>query len=326
MKRWIFLGALLGLGAATALIVKNNAASIAAMIAGQGWGVLLVTLFHFGPLVLSAAALRALGAKEPRPPGMVFLGARILREAVNDLLPAAQVGGAAAAARLLTKKGWALTPTLAALFADVTLESASQVVFVVLGVVVLLADGRAPGIALPALAGAGLLAAGVVGFLLLQQAGVLAFIARQIRKFAADFAGESGTAALETRTGVLYRDPKALAAGFGLHLACWIVGTAEVWLILHFMGVSCSWAEAFILESLGTAVRSAAFMIPAGLGVQEGGYLVLGSALGLGAPVALALSLTKRVREILIGVPALILWQLAEGRRMCRGARDQSSL
>lgn len=326
MKRWIILGALLGLGAAIALIVTNNAASVAAMVGAQGWGILLITLFHFVPLILSAAALWVLGKGEGRPRAPFFLGARILREAVNDLLPAAQVGGAAASARLLTQKGWAPTPTLGALFVDVTLESASQVVFVVLGVIVLIIDGRAPGIALPALVGAGLLAAGVAGFLLLQQAGIIAFVARQIRKFAADFASEGAAEELEAKIRTLYRDPRALAASLSLHLVCWIVGTGEVWLILHFMGAPCSWAEAFILESLGTAIRSAAFMIPAGLGVQEGGYLLLGTALGFNPSVALALSLTKRVREILIGVPVLILWQLFEGRRIMRGMSNQSSL
>jgi hypothetical protein len=33
---------------------------------------------------------------------------------------------------------------------------------------------------------------------------------------------------------------------------------------------------------------------------------------------ALALSLVKRVRELLLGVPGLIVWQIAEGRHWLR--------
>jgi len=63
-------------------------------------------------------------------------------------------------------------------------------------------------------------------------------------------------------------------------------------------------------------VRAAAFLIPGAIGVQEGGFIVLGSLVGLGPEVSLALSLTKRVRELLLGIPGLIIWQAAEGRRL----------
>jgi hypothetical protein len=75
-----------------------------------------------------------------------------------------------------------------------------------------------------------------------------------------------------------------------------------------------SWAEALILESLGTAVRNAAFPVPAGLGAQEGGFLLLGAALGIAPPLCLALSLAKRARELLVGLPALAAWAWLEGR------------
>ncbi len=37
---------------------------------------------------------------------------------------------------------------------------------------------------------------------------------------------------------------------------------------------------------------------------------------GIPAPVGLALSLARRVRELLLGVPARLAWQLIEGRRL----------
>ena len=49
--------------------------------------------------------------------------------------------------------------------------------------------------------------------------------------------------------------------------------------------------------------------------MQEGVYALLGPLFGLPSEAALALSLLKRARDIAIGVPVLLSWQLVEGRR-----------
>ena len=50
-------------------------------------------------------------------------------------------------------------------------------------------------------------------------------------------------------------------------------------------------------------------MIPGALGVQEGALIVLGGLIGLPPEAALSLSLIRRVRELLLGVPGTLLWQ-----------------
>jgi hypothetical protein len=71
------------------------------------------------------------------------------------------------------------------------------------------------------------------------------------------------------------------------------------------------WIEALLLESLGQAIRSAGFAIPGALGVQEGGYLLLAPLAGLTPDAALALSLAKRARELLLGIPGLFYLHLS---------------
>jgi len=66
-----------------------------------------------------------------------------------------------------------------------------------------------------------------------------------------------------------------------------------------------------VLESLGQAIRGAGFAIPGALGVQEGGYLLLAPLAGLAPGAALALSLAKRVRELLLGLPGLLYLRFA---------------
>jgi putative membrane protein len=113
----------------------------------------------------------------------------------------------------------------------------------------------------------------------------------------------------------------AVTACFLLSLAGWLVGTGEVFLILQLLGHPVTWISALLLESLGQAIRGAAFAIPGALGVQEGGYLLLAPLAGLPPEMALALSLAKRAREILLGLPGLVYWHYfgrpsaAAGRR-----------
>jgi len=74
--------------------------------------------------------------------------------------------------------------------------------------------------------------------------------------------------------------------------------------------------QALVLLSLGHAIRSAAFLIPSGLGAQEAGFMVLGAMYGLPPGVGLAVSLAIRLREVVLGVPALVVWPFLEGRRV----------
>ena len=97
------------------------------------------------------------------------------------------------------------------------------------------------------------------------------------------------------------------------HLAGWFVGAIEVWVVLNFMGYQIDYGDAVIIESLMHAVRGAAFAVPGALGAQEGGLIVLCAIFGVPPEAALALSLVKRIPDLVIGVPGLIAWQAMEG-------------
>jgi uncharacterized membrane protein YbhN (UPF0104 family) len=70
------------------------------------------------------------------------------------------------------------------------------------------------------------------------------------------------------------------------------------------------------LEGLVYLLRSAAFFVPGAIGVLEGGYILLGPVFGLPPGVALSLSFLKRGRDFALGVPAVLIWQALEGRRL----------
>ncbi len=96
-------------------------------------------------------------------------------------------------------------------------------------------------------------------------------------------------------------------------------------MILAWFGHPVSYPAVLALESVAHAARHFIFIVPAGLGVQEAGLIGVGHLLGLDMDVALALSLAKRARELLYGLPSLALWQWLEERVSVRG-QDPAAL
>ena len=90
------------------------------------------------------------------------------------------------------------------------------------------------------------------------------------------------------------------------------VDRAAVWLAFWLLGHPVGLAEAVILESLAQATRSVGFMLPGGLGAQEGGIVTGALMLGIGADLALAVALLKRARELAYGIAGLIAWSLVD--------------
>jgi hypothetical protein len=89
------------------------------------------------------------------------------------------------------------------------------------------------------------------------------------------------------------------------------------------MGYPLDFGDAVIIESLMHAVRGASFAVPGALGAQEGGLIVLCAIFNIPPEAALALSLVKRIPDLVIGVPGLLAWQALEGWNF-RGRRRAS--
>jgi uncharacterized membrane protein YbhN (UPF0104 family) len=129
-------------------------------------------------------------------------------------------------------------------------------------------------------------------------------------------------AGLHRSIEALYASPARLARACAHHSISWLLGGLEVMLALHLVGVSIDWREGLIIESLGQALRAAGFAIPASLGVQEGGYVLVCGLLGISPQAAIELSLLKRIREVALGIPALVAWQIIESRRLVGPVAD----
>ena len=87
----------------------------------------------------------------------------------------------------------------------------------------------------------------------------------------------------------------------------------EIWLALRFLGTDATFAQALAIEALIQLLSSIAFLMPGGLGVQEGGFVLIGGLLGFDEPTCLALAGARRVRDLLFYLPGLLAWQHAVG-------------
>jgi uncharacterized membrane protein YbhN (UPF0104 family) len=64
--------------------------------------------------------------------------------------------------------------------------------------------------------------------------------------------------------------------------------------------------------------------VPGALGAQEFALVFFGSTFGVSTDLALAVSLVKRARELIWGIPALVSWQWEEGKRLHQEQRPSS--
>lgn len=304
-----------------ALVFAGLAAALASNWAGLAghWNSLLQVLWllpglvglHLTQLLLSALGWRALFSGHG--PGIgTFHQLRIVREGINSLLPVAQVGGEIVGARLLSQRGVPPSQAGASVVVDVTIELLTQVVFLLAGLCALTwlspsGTWRAWGTAL--LTGAGVAAA----LLLAQSFGLLRVLEGLLRGIARRWPAMAGASLDGIHAAALdfYRRPTPLLISGASNLLAWALGGIETYVVLNALGVPVTPLQAFTVESLGMAARSAGFAIPAALGAQEGGFVLAAVAVGLPAGPALALSLVKRIREVSVGLIGLALWRRA---------------
>lgn len=315
--------ALAGIGAAAYLLAAHGIDQVFRALQLAGWsGLTALTLMHGVSTLLCALAwwllLRAFSsARWP-----TFLWVRWLRDGLDSVVPVMPVGGELIGMRMLAMRGVALAD--AGTVADLTAELLTQAAFAAMGLALLHHSRPHAAYQTWILVGVGAMALQYVGFLFAQKKGLFRLIQHPFdwltKRQRVRAGAREDDAPLHERILRVYGQHGAFYGCLALHFAAWIITGLEVWLGLWFMGRPRSVADVLILESLVYAIRSITFFIPLGAGVQEGGYVLIGGLLGIDAPSALAVALLKRGRDLLIGVPALICWQLLEARNF-RAAR-----
>ncbi len=325
MKKTGYILFAAGLTAFVAIIVYFGIDDVFRALRLAGWGLVLVAVSHAAPLLIDSVAWRLLFLGRDKPAYWLLIKARWVGESINSLLPAAQVGGDLVRARMLAVRGFRVSEAGASVFVEITLALITQLIFALVGIGLLLYLGEKTLVKESAFAVAGLSTLAVL-FIMVQKRGfwgkLLNFMSIIISKDKLqDLALDAR--ALDETIFSLYHRKKTIMRSCFWRLLGWFSGSIEVWIALHFMGAGTGILEAILLESLGQVVRGVAFLVPGAFGVQEGGFVLLGSLIGLSPELSLGMSLAKRFRELSLGIPGLVVWQIDEGRLMMKKNRQE---
>lgn len=247
----------------------------------------------------------------------VLIWARMVRDASTNCLPFSTVGGFVFGTRAATLHGMKWTTATASTVVDVTAEFLAQIVFVGIGGAVVVARSPSSDLALPLGIGLGVALLLMVALVALQKgaAPIFAALGKRIAGRRFDNASDR-MAVLQAELTLIYGHTPRLIMGFLLHLAGWIGTGIAGWLAFHALGVDIGVMEAIAIEALLAAVAAMAFLVPVNAGVQEAGYAGLGALFGIPPEMSIAVSLIRRGRDIVVGVPILLLWQFLEVRRL----------
>jgi len=315
--RWALVASFVGGLALTILLVLHfGAPAVAAALGAAGVsGLAIIAAVHFAAIVLMGFAWWLLASAAVKP--LVFVWARLMRDSAAEVLPLSQVGGYVLGARALVLHGVGAAVAVATTLVDLTLEMGSQIAYTALGLGLLLWLRPSTTLAVPVAIGLAVAVIAIVAFVVVQRRGAGVFerlASRLVRDRLIAIAVSAEAAQAEIRE--IHGHKRGLWSCFLLHLLAWLASGAEAWLALKLMGASLGIVPALALESLLYAIRSAAFIVPNAIGVQEGAYVMLGASFGLTPDFALGLSLLKRGRDLLLGVPALLAWQIFESHRV----------
>ncbi|HEU4685232.1 MAG TPA: lysylphosphatidylglycerol synthase transmembrane domain-containing protein [Nitrospira sp.] len=303
-----------GLGPGALLIVLIPSLSMY-VIEAYGWNVALLPLAHEVPFS-RLWAIRTAG------------------EVVNMTTPTAYVGGEPLKAYLLQKHGVPIVKGLASVVIAKTTMTIAQVLFILVGIAlafwVLGAKGSSMHVVGAALLSVGILAFGMVGFVLVQRQGLFTWILALTRKtgWSVRFleSREEKLRALDfTILNFYTHHQRAFYASIGLYLAGWLTEAIEVFVIIHYLGGPADMLSALSIGALSVLIKGGTFFIPGSLGAQDAGNLVLLKAFGYSDVTGITFALLRRFRELVwIGVGLLCLMIVGRPDRIVQDIHDRT--
>ena len=323
------VGLALGAAVLTATLVYAGAGAVVRTLAGlRLTGLLIIVLVHLPIVALMGIAWRRAAGSTPGAPPRRFMWARLVRDAAAETLPFSQVGGFVLGVRALRLGGPAVMRGVLSMSVDLIIELGAKLPYVLAGVLTLLALAPGSGLMRPLGLGLALTAIAVAIPVLARHRLGEAFqrLMRRVSQRWPVLASLQRMHAQGDIKGVLddiLSQRASLASGFALHLLCWFLGAAELWLVFDLLGEPVSAARALVIDSAVVGLRTFVFMVPAAAGVQEASYVLAGAVFGIAPAAAVAASLARRARDMTMGAAALGV-AVGTDRAIIRGRGETS--
>lgn len=321
MKFGVALAALAGLLGAAYLTFYVGFDAVWGAATSIGWsGFAALWVYGVANFVLLGLAWFLLVPPHDARQAVTFAWGRAVRDSAGDVLPFSQLGGMVIGARATILRGIGRATAFASTIVDVTVEMIAQIAFIIIGLIVLTI--RLPGAAarIPMVETTivgilvAILAAGA--FFIVQRRG-FSFLEKMAERFMPAAAGHA--ASVDKAIAEIHGRPLRMAGATAIHFLGWLNSACGTWLALMLIGTPLNFGDTVAIEALLSAARSAAVFVPGAIGIQEAGYAVMMPLFGLPPDIGVAVSLLKRAREIAVGAPVLLSWQLAEGGHAARG-------
>lgn len=281
----------------------------------------LLLLPYAATSLLWALSWRVLLQGDSRPSLARLFVLRLGGESLNQLTPAATFGGEPFKAAGLMQAGIAWPDAVASLAIQKALLVVSLVLYIVFAIfLVPVVLPEAPAwIVISCSAATLLLAGGGGAFLYLQRRHPCSACASLLKRSRLGKAfiekhGE-GLDQLDLTLSEFYRSHARQALlSLGLILLGWAMHAVEVSLIFSLLEAPIDFEVALCLDGLSQLAAALGFLIPASLGVQDGGNVMLSLGFELGATLGAAFSVLRRFREavwLVLGLLAVAVIQRA---------------
>jgi len=303
------------------LITWQGVEIVIGILSESGFVILLVCLFSIPDQFFGAESWRQLFNQKVRPPRLKMLLASWIGSSINTLLPVATIGGEIVKARVIVLWNYKATEAAATITVDKTIQAIAVLIWGVIGTSFLIPIvGLSPTV-VGILIGSFLLTIGILGFVIVQLKGGLTKISNIFSLLTGQDQHEKFVKSNEEFQNIIqsiYNNPNRIIKATFFRLLQRVVLIGEILLASYIFGLQIGIIEAIILKGIIGAIRGISFSVPAGLGVQEGGYIAIGNLIGYPPELMIAISLATRLREILPNIPFLFLWQSLEGKSLLR--------
>lgn len=282
-----------------------------------GWGLAaFVALEGVADVFHAIATMYCFSRSQRVTPFWMLWCIRISGAAINYLTPTASIGGEVTKVGLL-ERYVTRTEAASAIVIDKLSWTVAQLGTAGIGTAVLLwwipMDRR---VVIALFVTSVLVGAGCAGFLFFQVKG---WFGPAIRKVFGERAHGWMTRQLgdvDTLMVRYYREqPWDLAHSIFWHVLGFACGVVQAYLFLWWLGVDASWLHACAIWMVATLIDIAAFAVPAGVGTQEGGRVLVFVMLGHARNLGLSFGLALRIEQILFAVLGLLLYPLLLRRK-----------
>ncbi|MGH8201181.1 MAG: lysylphosphatidylglycerol synthase domain-containing protein [Steroidobacteraceae bacterium] len=329
MKWRSAVGLILGAAVLAATLVYAGAGAVARTLERlRLTGLIIIVLAHLPIVALMGIAWRQAAGSTAIASPRRFMWGRLVRDAAAETLPFSQIGGFVFGVRALRLAAPAALRGVLSMSVDLVIELGAKLPYVLAGVLTLLALAPGSGLMRPLGIGLTLTALAVVSPVLGRRRLGDAF-QRLIRKVSqrwpvlASLQRMHAQGDINTVLADILSHRGRLGAGFALHVLCWFLGAAELWLVFYVLGSPVSPLRALVIDSVVAGLRTFVFMVPAAAGVQEASYVLACAAFGIAPAGAVAASLARRARDLTLGAATLAV-AVGTDRALTRGRRETS--